>query len=479
MTQKFARDEFDVYVWEGTSDIASRAERCLAGMDVSLVRADAGTAFPPPRDPTRPAVALVSVSVMGDNRFSGYDWLAVQALPVIWVAAESRGRDSRYYPPEYSYTLPLAFTTADLRKLLFELLGTLDQFNRTAPKREQPLIAVSEPMRALLAEAEMFADCRSNALIHGETGVGKERIARLLHDRAEWSDGPFVAVNCGAIPEGLFEAHFFGHAKGAFTGAVGAHKGYFEQANGGTLFLDEIGDMPLPLQTRLLRVLAQGEFFRVGGRELIRVDVRVVAATHQDLEGLVAQGRFRADLLHRLDAVRLQLPPLRERREDIAQLASTFLAAAARKLDTPPKRLTAAALQALREHDWPGNVRELENVCWRMAALAAADTIGVADVDTALNRARGRRSSTNAADPGQWEALLAEWTRRQLAEGVEGLHAQVRERVDHALLEAALQITHGRRAEAAARLGLGRNTLTRKIKELGMNVDGADDEGDD
>ena len=149
--------------------------------------------------------------------------------------------------------------------------------------------------------------------------------------------------------------------------------------------------------------------------------------------------KFRADLLHRLDVVRLKLPPLRERREDIAQLASTFLAAAARKLDTPPKRLTAAALQALREHDWPGNVRELENVCWRMAALAAADTIGVADVDTALNRARSRRGSS--ADPGQWEALLAEWARRQLAEGVEGLHAQVRERVDHALLDAALQIT--------------------------------------
>ena len=214
MNQKFVREEFDLYVWEGTSDIAARAERCLAGMDVTLVRADAGTAFPPPRDPGRPAVALVSVSVMGDNRFSGYDWLAVQALPIIWVASEARGRDPRYYPPEYSYTLPLAFTTADLRKLLFELLGVLGQARPAAPRREQPLIAVSEPMRALLAEAEMYADCRSNVLVHGETGVGKERVARLLHDRAAWADGPFVAVNCGAIPEGLFEAHFSATPRG-------------------------------------------------------------------------------------------------------------------------------------------------------------------------------------------------------------------------------------------------------------------------
>jgi len=261
----------------------------------------------------------------------------------------------------------------------------------------------------------------------------------------------------------LLESELFGHEAGAFTGAQRRHIGRFEQANGGTLFLDEIGDMPLPLQTRLLRVLAEGEFFRVGGRELIRVDVRVIAATHQDLETLVAQGRFRADLLHRLDVVRLRLPPLRERRDDVAQLAETFLVAAARKLDTPPKRLTAAALQALREHDWPGNVRELENVCWRMAALAAADSIGVADVDSALHRGAGAPRSRGAGDPGQWETLLSAWARQRLAEGAEGLHAQVRDRVDQALLEAALQITHGRRAEAAARLGMGRNTLTRKL----------------
>ena len=200
-------------------------------------------------------------------------------------------------------------------------------------------------MRALFRAIGRLAQAPLAVLITGETGTGKELVANALHRESPRALGPFVALNTAAIPSELLESELFGHEAGAFTGAQRRHIGRFEQANGGTLFLDEIGDMPLPLQTRLLRVLAQGEFFRVGGRELIRVDVRVVAATHQDLEGLVAQG-FRADLLHRLDVVRLQLPPLRERREDIAQLASTFLAAAARKLDTPPKRLTAAALQS-------------------------------------------------------------------------------------------------------------------------------------
>ncbi len=322
------------------------------------------------------------------------------------------------------------------------------------------LIGDTPAMRALFRAIGRLAQAPLSVLINGETGTGKELVAHALHTESPRARKPFVALNTAAIPAELLESELFGHEAGAFTGAQRRHIGRFEQADGGTLFLDEIGDMPLPLQTRLLRVLAENEFFRVGGRELIRVDVRVIAATHQDLEALVEQGRFRADLLHRLDVVRLQLPPLRERRADVPQLAENFLAMAARKLDTPPKRLSSAALDALRGYAWPGNVRELENVCWRLAALAPAEVIDAHDVDGALLRGSRRERS---GDGGGWDAQLSAWAQQRLTDGAEGLHAEARDRFDKALLEVALRFTQGRRAEAAARLGVGRNTVTRKL----------------
>ncbi|HBD20475.1 MAG TPA: nitrogen regulation protein NR(I) [Arenimonas sp.] len=324
------------------------------------------------------------------------------------------------------------------------------------PETGDELIGDTPAMRELFRAIGRLAQAPLSVLITGETGTGKELVARALHRESPRTHKPFVALNTAAIPAELLESELFGHEAGAFTGAQKRHVGRFEQADGGTLFLDEIGDMPAALQTRLLRVLAEGEFFRVGGRELIRVDVRVIAATHQDLETKVRDGSFRADLLHRLDVVRLRLPPLRERKADVPALAARFLARAAAKLGTPPKHFHAAALERLQRHDWPGNVRELENLCWRLAALAPGDTITVRDLGQAL---RGGE----AARAGHWQRELAEDVRAALARGDADLHARLRTQFDNVLLETALEHSHGHRQKAAESLGLGRNTLTRKL----------------
>ena len=331
---------------------------------------------------------------------------------------------------------------------------------RTAAPRHA-LLAESPPMREVFRLIGRVAASDLNVLITGETGTGKELVARALHEESARRARPFVALNTAAIPAELLESELFGHEAGAFTGAQRRSAGRFEQAEGGTLFLDEIGDMPLALQTRLLRVLAGGEFYRVGGRELIRSDVRVLAATHQDLDAKVARGEFRADLMHRLDVLRIHLPPLRERRADIPLLARQFLADAGIELRLPEKRFTQPALHALAQRDFPGNVRQLENLCRRLAVIAPGIAIRREDLDAA------DAPRVHATDGElSWESALRTWADAQLAGDAENLHAQARDRLDRVLLDAALAVHAGHRQHAAKALGLGRNTLTRKLGSL-------------
>jgi two-component system nitrogen regulation response regulator GlnG len=422
------------------------------------------------RDAAAPDLIFTDVRMPGDDGLALLDKLklAHPQLPVIVMSAytDIASTAGAFRGGAHEF-LSKPFDLDDAVALAARTLPDVAASSAPEPVSEFPasgvgntdLIGDTPAMRALFRAIGRLAQAPLSVLVTGETGTGKELVAHALHSESPRARKPFIALNTAAIPAELLESELFGHEAGAFTGAQRRHIGRFEQADGGTLFLDEIGDMPLPLQTRLLRVLAEGEFFRVGGRELIRVDVRVIAATHQNLEALVTEGRFRADLLHRLDVVRLQLPPLRERRDDVAQLAENFLAIASRKLGAPAKRFAAPALEALRAYDWPGNVRELENVCWRLAAMAPGETITAFDLQGALSA----NVAVAAPQAMEWDQALAAWAHARLEEGAEGLHAEARELFDRTLLEVALRFTHGRRAEAASKLGVGRNTVTRKL----------------
>jgi two-component system nitrogen regulation response regulator GlnG len=310
-------------------------------------------------------------------------------------------------------------------------------------------------------------------MISGESGTGKELVARALHDYGKRRDGPFVAINMAAIPRELIESELFGHEKGSFTGALTRSSGRFEQAAGGTLFLDEIGDMPLEAQTRLLRVLQEGEYTRVGGRTPIRADARIIAATHRDLRQLVRQGLFREDLFYRLNVVPVRLPPLRERAEDIPDLVRHFLNAS-RSEGLPEKTLEAAAMDRLKAHGWPGNVRELENLVRRLAVLYSEDVISVEVIDAEL--ADGQPQSS--AQPAAGESLGAA-AERQLRDYFEahkgglppaGLYDRVMREVERPLILLSLEATRGNQLRAARLLGVNRNTLRKKIRELDIPV---------
>ncbi len=376
-----------------------------------------------------------------------------------------------------------------------------------APQREpaEESVALPEILGQAPAMQEVFraigrlSQSSATVLLTGESGSGKEVVARALHRHSTRASGPFIALNTAAIPRDLLESELFGHERGAFTGAQATRRGRFEQAEGGTLFLDEIGDMPADLQTRLLRVLSDGFFYRVGGQQPIKADARVIAATHQDLEGLVRAGRFREDLFHRLNVIRLRLPPLRERREDIPLLARHFLARSAKELGVEPKRLTEEALQFLSHLPLPGNVRQLENLCHWLTVLAPAQSIRVEDLPAELragtiatagipaaaaaDTAPGRPAigaegvSASAASvvadggaprlaPGDWRLTLRAEVRKRLDAGESSLMDELARDFETVVIGTVLDALHGRRIDAAARLGLGRNTITRKIREL-------------
>jgi two-component system nitrogen regulation response regulator GlnG len=330
----------------------------------------------------------------------------------------------------------------------------------TAPEILGQAPAMQEVFRAI----GRLAQSHATVLITGESGTGKELVARALYRHSPRADKPFIAINTAAIPRDLLESELFGHERGAFTGAQTARRGRFEQADGGTLFLDEIGDMPAELQTRLLRVLSDGQFYRVGGHQPIKVNVRVIAATHQDLETRVKQGLFREDLFHRLNVIRLRLPPLRERREDIPLLARHFLQKSARELGVETKRLSEAAMRYLAAQDFPGNVRQLENLCHWLTVMAPSVTIEIKDLPAEF------RSAPPVAGAGArgWVAALEQEVESLLARGQTGIMNELTRSFERALIVKALAQTGGRRIEASQLLGLGRNTLTRKIQELGL-----------
>lgn len=322
--------------------------------------------------------------------------------------------------------------------------------------------AMQEVFRAI----GRLAQSSATVLITGESGTGKELVARALHRHSPRASNPFVAINTAAMPKDLLESELFGHERGAFTGAQAMRRGRFEQAEGGTLFLDEIGDMPPELQTRLLRVLSDGTFYRVGGHQPLRASVRVIAATHQDLEARAREGLFREDLFHRLNVIRLRLPSLRERRGDIPLLARHFLVKSAVETGMEPKRLSDAAMSELVAQDFPGNVRQLENLCHWLTVMAATQVIEIADLPPDL---RGQGARKVAPD---WVEALGHEVESQLARGDSSIMNQLSRDFEKTLISKALTRTGGRRIEAANILGMGRNTITRKIAELGLEDKG-------
>ncbi|MGO2343177.1 nitrogen regulation protein NR(I) [Vibrio litoralis] len=420
--------------------------------------------------------------LISDIRMSGMDGLAllkqVQTshpdLPVIIMTAHSDldAAVNAYQTGAFEY-LPKPFDIDETLTLVERAIThSYEQKHATSGtenlKTVTPEILGEAPaMQEVFRAIGRLSRSSISVLINGESGTGKELVAHALHRHSPRSKNPFIALNMAAIPKDLIESELFGHEKGAFTGANSVRQGRFEQANGGTLFLDEIGDMPLDIQTRLLRVLADGQFYRVGGHAPVSVDVRIIAATHQNLEKLVNQGDFREDLFHRLNVIRVHIPALRERRQDIEKLASHFLGRAADELGVDMKTLHPSTIETLNRLPWPGNVRQLENICRWLTVMASGSEVLPNDLPSEL--INEKRPTDQEGSAGSWQQQLESWARSALSAGESELLNIAQPEFERILLQTALTHTNGHKQDAAKLLGWGRNTLTRKLKEL--NVD--------
>ena len=461
-----------VWVVDDDRSIRFVMERALEQAGIETTAFDNGDALLKQLEQEQPDAIISDIRMPGIDGLSLLSHLqeAHPGLPVIITTAHS-DLDSAvesYQRGAFEY-LPKPFDIEEVVAVTQRALAHAQERNHElvdqASANPTEIIGAAPAMQEVFRAIGRLSQSNITVLINGESGTGKELVARALHRHSPRAQQPFIALNMAAIPRDLMESELFGHEKGAFTGANSLRRGRFEQANGGTLFLDEIGDMPADTQTRLLRVLSDGEFYRVGGHNSVQVDVRIIAATHQNLEQLVEDHSFREDLFHRLNVIRIHIPKLAERRADIPQLMQHFLSRAAEELGVEPKLLLPDTEEFLCQLDWPGNVRQLENTCRWITVMASGREVHPTDLPPELRQ----QPQTRQTEGQDWHSLLRGWANAEFNQGGEHLLEQALPEFERVMIEAALQHSHGRKRDASILLGWGRNTLTRKMKELGMS----------
>jgi len=459
-----------VWIVDDDSSIRWVLEKAFAGANISTASFESAKNLLIALDHDQPEV------IISDIRMPDIDGITLlnsiskdhPNIPVVIMTAHSDldSAVSAYQAGAFEY-LPKPFDMDEAVALTKRALSHAREQNAKRQQKDNAplaagLIGEAPAMQEVFRTIGRLSRSSISVLINGESGTGKELVAHALHSHSPRVNAPFIPLNMAAIPKDLIESELFGHEKGAFTGANAIRQGRFEQAHGGTLFLDEIGDMPLEVQTRLLRVLSDGQFYRVGGHSPVQVDVRIIAATHQNLEEQVTNGEFREDLFHRLNVIRILLPSLRERKEDIAQLSQHFLKQAANELSVEPKTLSKKAAISLQNCQWPGNVRQLENICRFLTVMASGQEILLEDLPSELTQ----RTTQTSTQTLSWQAALSDWMDQELAQGGSAILDIAQPEFEKIMLERALLFTQGHKQDAAKKLGWGRNTLTRKLKEL-------------